>query len=82
MIVRFNKDGTFGEVISVFTKDAEFNVTAANESSYYGIWAKDAAVDSYSARLVLTKNIIDGSNPVVENFDSNLDLTVWRLYGH
>ncbi|WP_147635126.1 transglutaminase domain-containing protein [Treponema pectinovorum] len=82
VIVRFNKDGTFGEVISGFTKDAEFNVTAANEGSYYGIWAKDAAVDSYSARLVLTKNIIDGSNPVVENFDSNLDLTVWRLYGH
>lgn len=82
VIVRFNSDGTFGEVVSDFAQDAEYTITDKTVGSYYGIWAKDAAVDSYSARLCLTKNVVTREKPLVENFDSNLDLSVWRLHGY
>lgn len=81
-IIRFNKDGSFGEIVTGFEKDAEFNVTDATVGSYYGIWAKDNAVDSYSVKFFLSRNIVNEAQPIIEKFEGNLDLNVWTLDGH
>ena len=80
-IIRFNKDGSFGEIVTGFEKDAEFNVTDATVGSYYGIWAKDKAIDSYSARLVLSKNIVNETQSIIEDFEGTL-ANVWNLDGY
>lgn len=82
IVIRFNKDGTFGEVLSGFAKDTEFDVTDKTVGSYYGIWAKDNAVDSYSVRLYLSRNIVTADSPIIEEFNDNLDLNIWHLNGY
>lgn len=81
-IIRFNKDGTFGEIVTGFEKDTEFDVTDKTVGSYYGIWAKDNAVDSYSVRLFLSRNIVTADSHIIEEFNDNLDLNIWQLSGY
>lgn len=79
VIIRFNSDGTFGEVLSDFAKDSEIEITDKTLDSYYGIWAKDAAVESYSVEFVLSKYILDGN--FIENFDTELNTNFWTVRG-
>lgn len=82
VIIRFNSDGTFGELISDFTEGTELEITNETVGSYYGIWAKDNAVDSYSVKLFLASNIVTPDSPIIEEFDEDLDLDSWYVYGH
>ena len=50
-VIRFNADGTFGEVVTAdFVQGNTFTVTKETERSYYGFWAKNAAVENYEVK--------------------------------
>ncbi|MEE1289466.1 MAG: transglutaminase domain-containing protein, partial [Spirochaetota bacterium] len=51
-VIRFNADGTFGGVVtSDFVSGKEFTITSETAGSYYGVWAKKAAVDNYEVAV-------------------------------
>ena len=79
-IIRFNADGTFGAVVtSDFVKGTSFDVTDETEGSYYGIWAKNNAVDHYSVVFYASKYIVKFG--YLENFDDSLDTSIWNYGG-
>ena len=50
-VIRFNADGTFGEVVTAdFVQGKTFTVTEKTKWSYYGFWAKNAAVENYEVK--------------------------------
>ena len=78
-VIRFNADGTFGEVVtSDFVVGNTFAATDETAGSYYGIWAKKAAVDNYEIELYNNKFIV--TLGYTENFDT-LDTSVWSYGG-
>ena len=78
-VIRFNADGTFGEVVtSDFVVGKTFAATDETAGSYYGIWAKKAAVDNYEIELYNNKFIV--TLGYTENFDT-LDTSVWSYGG-
>ncbi|MEE0877763.1 MAG: transglutaminase-like domain-containing protein [Treponemataceae bacterium] len=78
-VIRFNADGTFGEVVtSDFVVGNTFAATDKTAGSYYGIWAKKAAVDNYEIELYNNKFIV--TLGYTENFDT-LDTSVWSYGG-
>ena len=78
-VIRFNADGRFGEVVtSDFVIGNIFAATDETAGSYYGIWAKKAAVDNYEIELYNNKFIV--TLGYTENFDT-LDTSVWSYGG-
>ena len=78
-VIRFNADGRFGEVVtSDFVTGKTFAATDETAGSYYGIWAKEAAVDNYEIELYNNKFIV--TLGYTENFDT-LDTSVWSYGG-
>lgn len=51
-VIRFNADGTFGGVMTNdFVSGNEITITSETAGSYYGVWAKNAAVDNYEVAV-------------------------------
>lgn len=51
-VIRFNADGTFGGVMTNdFVIGNEIAITSETAGSYYGVWAKNAAVDNYEVAV-------------------------------
>ena len=78
-VIRFNADGTFGGVVTTdFVADKEFVVTDDTAGSYYGVWAKKTAVDSYEVEFCNAKYFISGL--YIEDFNT-FDESVWSYGG-
>lgn len=78
-VIRFNADGTFGGVMTNdFVIGNEIAITSETAGSYYGVWAKKAAVDNYEIELYNNKFIV--TLDYTENFDT-LDTSVWSYGG-
>ena len=83
-VIRFNADGTFGGVVtSDFVSGKEFTITDETEGSYYGVWAKKAAVDNYEVAVCTyeitpkgVQNVISGNTIAYNLKMSFMDGTV------
>lgn len=68
-VIRFNADGTFGGVMTNdFVSGNEITITSETAGSYYGVWAKNAAVDNYEVAVCTyeitpkgVQNVISGN---------------------
>ena len=83
-VIRFNADGTFGGVMtSDFVSGNEITITSETAGSYYGVWAKNAAVDNYEVAVCTyeitpkgVQNVISGNSIAYNLKMSFMDGTV------
>ena len=83
-VIRFNADGTFGGVMtSDFVSGNEITITSETAGSYYGVWAKKAAVDNYEVAVCTyeitpkgVQNVISGNTIAYNLKMSFMDGTV------
>lgn len=83
-VIRFNADGTFGGVMtSDFVSGNEITITSETAGSYYGVWAKNAAVDNYEVAVCTyeitpkgVQNVISGNTIAYNLKMSFMDGTV------
>lgn len=83
-VIRFNADGTFGGVMTNdFVSGKEFTITSETAGSYYGVWAKNAAVDNYEVAVCSyeitpkgVQNVISGNTIAYNLKMSFIDGTV------
>lgn len=83
-VIRFNADGTFGGVMTNdFVSGKEFTITSETAGSYYGVWAKNAAVDDYEVAVCSyeitpkgVQNVISGNTIAYNLKMSFMDGTV------
>ena len=83
-VIRFNADGTFGGVMtSDFVIGNEITITSETAGSYYGVWAKNAAVDNYEVAVCTyeitpkgVQNVISGNTIAYNLKMSFMDGTV------
>ena len=83
-VIRFNADGTFGGVMTNdFVSGNEITITSETAGSYYGVWAKNAAVDNYEVAVCTyeitpkgVQNVISGNTIAYNLKMSFMDGTV------
>ena len=83
-VIRFNADGTFGGVMTNdFVIGNEIAITSETAGSYYGVWAKNAAVDNYEVAVCTyeitpkgVQNVISGNTIAYNLKMSFMDGTV------
>lgn len=83
-VIRFNADGTFGGVMTNdFVSGNEIAITSETAGSYYGVWAKNAAVDNYEVAVCTyeitpkgVQNVISGNSIAYNLKMSFMDGTV------
>ena len=83
-VIRFNADGTFGGVMTNdFVIGNEIAITSETAGSYYGVWAKNAAVDNYEVTVCTyeitpkgVQNVISGNTIAYNLKMSFMDGTV------
>lgn len=83
-VIRFNADGTFGGVMTNdFVSGNEITITSETAGSYYGVWAKNAAVDNYEVAVCTyeitpkgVQNVISGNSIAYNLKMSFMDGTV------
>lgn len=83
-VIRFNADGTFGGVMTNdFVSGNEIAITSETAGSYYGVWAKKAAVDNYEVAVCTyeitpkgVQNVISGNTIAYNLKMSFMDGTV------
>ena len=83
-VIRFNADGTFGGVMTNdFVSGNEIAITSETAGSYYGVWAKNAAVDNYEVAVCTyeitpkgVQNVISGNTIAYNLKMSFMDGTV------
>ena len=83
-VIRFNADGTFGGVMTNdFVIGNEIAITSKTAGSYYGVWAKNAAVDNYEVAVCTyeitpkgVQNVISGNTIAYNLKMSFMDGTV------